>query len=96
MKMMLLQLKKDVVLKSLVKKVELEVLVEYLKIYNKPEFENGQEILKDIVNKVSFPYLNVQNLEKWGIKNKDDFGFLINYLKFVKIFYLKILNIKTN
>ena len=66
---------KDVSIEVTGKKSRVRSFGGVFKKYNKPEFENGQEILKDIVNKVSFPYLNVQNLEKWGIKNKDDLAF---------------------
>ena len=66
---------KDVSIEVTGKKSRVRSFGGVFKKYNKPEFENGQEILKDIVNKVGFPYLNVQNLEKWGIKNKDDLAF---------------------
>lgn len=66
---------KDVSIEVTGKKSRVRSFGGVFKKYNKPEFENGQEILKDIVNKVGFPYLNVQNLEKWGIKNKDDLSF---------------------
>ena len=66
---------KDVSIEVTGKKSRVRSFGGVFKKYNKPEFENGQEILKYIVNKVGFPYLNVQNLEKWGIKNKDDLAF---------------------